>query len=206
MVDLQAKCEQAQFIFFVQLGEVRRGVRQADPQLHIALNPAHGIFQRVFGGIDGAEHGIGQGPPGLQAAHRMVKQRRQLFDHATEATLITPADEQPYQRRRHQQQQQGADPATQGEAQQDPEYPERQPLAEAFGGAPEAGAQECPVKTRPRRFLHDPLRLPLVQAPENPFVAGLAQTVIEQAQRQPEKDQANEDEQRRFEHAMASVR
>ncbi|MNY63410.1 hypothetical protein D3C86_2003650 [compost metagenome] len=74
MVDLQPEGEQTQFIFVVELGEVRGGVGQADAQLNVALHPPQGIFQRIFGGIDRTQHGVGQGASGFQAAYRVIEQ------------------------------------------------------------------------------------------------------------------------------------
>ncbi|MNE51024.1 hypothetical protein D3C80_1456270 [compost metagenome] len=108
--------------------------------MHLALHAAQGIFQRVFGGVDGTQHRVGQGAPGLQAAHAVIEQRWQLFDHALEPALVTPVDIQAQQQGRQQQQSDQTRPAATDEAEQTTQAPQRQPRTQAFRGAAETGA------------------------------------------------------------------
>ncbi|MNR50924.1 hypothetical protein D3C85_1705150 [compost metagenome] len=94
MVDLQPQGKHAQFILIVEFGKVMDGIGQVDAQLHVALHASHGVFQWVGTGLDGAQHRVRQGSPGLEAAHGMIEQLRQLFDHSSQAALIAPGDVQ----------------------------------------------------------------------------------------------------------------
>src|SRR5471032_89560 len=94
VVDLQTQREQAKLIALVEFGKVVGRFRQAHAQLHVAPDTAHGLLQRVFGNLDAAQHRVGQGSPGLEAANGVVEQLRQLFDHALDPPLITPGDVQ----------------------------------------------------------------------------------------------------------------